>query len=188
MKKIISIVALALIVLLGTSAYTANDSLAVGDKAPALSLSNGNSSFDLYQDLATAPSRDSLYVLVTFWSSADAQSRIDCNRYAHAAEALSRLDSTGEALVSDAQGAHNQISALPAHARLRHIAVNFDSQPVLFQEIVRLDRLDGKSQFHVSGPEAEAIRLDYGISDGYGSVLIGPDGRIVAFNPALRRI
>lgn len=99
------------------------------------------------------------YVIVNFWNSSDAESRRAANVY----RAWKRR--------------------VPA-AKLKIVGVNFDSSDALFREIVRLDSLEPARQVHVDGPTADAIRRDYGLRGGYGAVLIGPDGHIVATNPS----
>jgi len=99
------------------------------------------------------------YVLLNFWSSDDALSRRDANIYSAWVE-------------------RNPDSAL------KLVAVNFDDSESLFREIVRRDGLDSTGQFHAAGQQAARIRRDYGLGKGYGSVLINPEGRIVAYNPS----
>lgn len=99
------------------------------------------------------------YVLVNFWNSTDGESRQTANIY----RAWKRR--------------------FP-HAHLKIIGINFDKSPALFREIVRLDSLEIASQYHTSGDTAQAIVNAYGLSAGYGSVLIDPDGRIIATNPS----
>ena len=98
------------------------------------------------------------YVLLNFWSSDDAISRRDANIYS---------------------------AWMERHpdASLKLVSVNFDDSVALFHEIVRRDGLDSTSQFHADAEEASDIRRDYGLNGGYGSVLINPEGRIVAHNP-----
>lgn len=100
------------------------------------------------------------YVLLNFWSSDDALSRRDANIYSAWAERHPDSD-------------------------LRLVSVNFDDSEALFHEIVKRDGLDSATQFHADSEQAAGIRRDYGLgADGYGSVLINPEGRIVARNPS----
>lgn len=123
-----------------------------GKDAPELSLSNGVSDFSL----ADMKGR---YVLLDFWSAADASSRLKENKY-------NALDWGG--------GKNEPV----------WVSVNFDDDETLFQEIVNRDRLNDSTQYHVEGREAAKIRSSYNLKDGYKSYLIGPDGKIVAINPA----
>lgn len=152
MKKTLLSIALMAMLLFATSAYN-RDAIGtrVGDSVPALAVANEQAAVDLNQMRGE-------YVLVTFWSSADAASRVQCNQYA------SWMKS------NQPQG-------------LQHISVNFDKEPQLFQEIARRDKLDTSAQFNVQGEDAARIFSDFGLADGYGSLLISPDGRIDAINP-----
>lgn len=98
------------------------------------------------------------YVLLTFWSSTDANSRQACNHYTSLANEL------GD--------------------KLQHVSVNFDTDPQLFNEIVRRDGLGTESQFNVQGEQAARIAQDYHLEGGFGTVLINPDGRIGTINPS----
>ncbi len=152
MKKSIVSVMLTALMLMATSGLTRNNGgVADGQFAPNIVLNNDSVKTTL-QDMRGG------YVLLTFWSSDDAGSRIQNTQYS--------------AWVRE-NGLTN----------LRHVSVNFDEKPELFMEIVRLDDLDQYGQFNVSGMEAEAIANDYGLAAGYGSVLIDPRGRIVSLNP-----
>lgn len=98
------------------------------------------------------------FVLVNFWSSTDAASRKAANDYTAWLRANAGKD-------------------------LRLLSVNVDKTPELFNEIVRRDSLIAATQYHVQGDTAAAIVNSYGLDDGLGSLLISPDGRIVAHNP-----
>jgi len=98
------------------------------------------------------------YFLLNFWASTDAPSREAANVYT----AWLRRNSD---------------------KNLRLVSVNFDKNDALFKEIVRLDSLIPSEQYHVSGDTAKAIIENYGLQDGFGSLLIAPSGKIVAYNP-----
>lgn len=98
------------------------------------------------------------YVLLNFWSSTDAASREAANLYT----AWLRRNPGSD---------------------IRLISVNFDSSGKLFSEIVRRDSLVPSEQFHVDGEKARSIIEDYGLEKGFGSVLISPEGNIIAHNP-----
>lgn len=105
------------------------------------------------------------WVLLQFWSSADASSRLAVREY-------SRLGA-----VANETG------------HLRHLAVNLDRSQRLFYEIVRRDGLDEKSQFHVGDDAARsALAGDYHLDSGMKAFLIDPDGKIVAVNPSAATI
>ncbi len=153
MKKTIFTIALMAMMLFVTSGLSSQEkALTPGTLAPELNLSSDTQSSKL--SLLRGE-----FVLLSFWSSTDATSRIQCNEYS-----------------AWANNCHN--------AAVRHIGVNFDQEPVLFSEITRLDGLDPATQFNVKGTEADRIKSDYQLAQGYGTLLIGPDGRIAAINPS----
>lgn len=99
------------------------------------------------------------YVLLNFWKSTDAPSRESANDYT---------------------------AWLRRHPEknIKYISVNLDESPELFREIVKLDSLIPSTQYHVDGRDARAVSDSYGLNNGLGSLLIGPDGRIIAHNPS----
>lgn len=158
MKKLVSTIALFAAMLTVTSAKDSEimSYLTEGDKAPALRVENSNGAIDLNDCKGE-------YVLLTFWSTSDAQSRSDCNVYSAWFEKNS-------------------------HENVRHISINFDYERILFDEIVRLDKLDATTQFNVQGLTATRLQEDYNLQEGYGSVLIDRDGRIKRFNPSVSEL
>ncbi len=152
MKKTIFMIALMAVMLVSTSGHSRGDAaLSSGEFAPELQLSA-----DSYSTALSLMRGD--YVLLTFWSSENAESRINCNAYS--------------AWVKGCQPSN-----------LRHVGVNFDQEPALFSEIARRDGMDMEAQFNVRGTDADHIISDYHLAQGYGTMLIGPDGRIAAINP-----
>lgn len=157
MKKLVSTIALFAVMLLVTSAKNSDiTSLSEGDEAPALRVENTTGTIDLKDCKGE-------YVLLTFWSTSDAQSRRDCNVYSSWFE-----------------------KNRPAN--VRHISVNFDFERILFDEIVKLDKLDANTQFNVQGVAAIRLQEEYDLQEGYGSVLIDRDGRIRRFNPSVSEL
>lgn len=126
--------------------------IAKGELAPEIILESNNDKLELSNYRGEN-------VLLTFWSSSDAKSRVECNKY----DSWMKANET---------------------TQLRHIAINFDEQPALFEEIIRRDNFDATSQFHAQGKKAQQIMEAYNLNDCYGSVLIGPDGHIIDFNPS----
>ena len=107
-----------------------------------------------------APNHKERYTLVAFWISEDAQSRITATEYSR------WYQQSGNANV------------------IEYASINLDEDPVLYHEIIRQDRLPDNTQFYAGPALAQNLRTTYGISDHYGAILIDPDGRIVAVNPA----
>ena len=153
MKKTVFTIALMALLLISTSAYNQEDQgIRKGDNAQSLVIENAEQSFDLAKMKGS-------YVLLTFWSSTDAQSRIDCNKYVSWKEAN------------------------PA-SNVKHVSINFDTEKVLFDEIVLRDGLDENAQFNVQGSDAAGIVKDFRLANGFGSMLIDPQGKVVAINPS----
>ncbi len=98
------------------------------------------------------------YVLVNFWSSTDAPSREAANLYT----AWQRRNPDTD---------------------MKLIGINFDDSRALFREIVRIDSLEPSQEYYATGEQAKSIIRSYGLEKGYGSVLVDPDGKIMAYNP-----
>ena len=157
MKKTISIIVLFAVLVISVSAYSGRIyEAAEGYKAPLFTVEKSDTTISL-ADLRGR------YVLVNFWSSADAQSRMRANQY----DALS-----------------NDLS----QEQFCQLSVNLDRSERLFREIVRRDNLSAKSQFHVSDGEAACISGAYHLNEGFNSFLIDPEGRIVELNPDIETI
>ncbi len=93
------------------------------------------------------------YVILNFWSSTDGLSRKSTNEY------TAWIRRNPDAPVS-------------------LVSVNFDSNRTLFSEIVRRDSLLESNQFYVGGDTARALADNYGLKNGYGTLLIDPQGII----------
>ena len=100
-------------------------------------------------------------MLVSFWSSTDAESRI-------ATIAYDRL-------------ARN-------HAEMEFVAVNYDPSAAVFDKIVKIDALAAESQFRDAEGSASGIFKAYNLENGYCAMLISPEGKIVAVNPSAETI
>ncbi len=98
------------------------------------------------------------YVLLNFWKSTDALSRRSANVY------------------TAWRRSHPE-------AAMELVSVNFDQNPQLFREIARRDDLDLAGQFSVQGDTARAVAATFGLDKGLGTLLINPEGRIIAHNP-----
>lgn len=147
------IIAIFAVLLVSMSAHTERVyEAADGFNAPDLTVDNSHSALSL-SDLKGK------YVLVTFWASSNAQSRISAARYDDFSKSLDE-------------------------ERFCLLSVNFDRSERLFREIVRRDNLSAKSQFYVSGSNAETIFENYHLGNGFQSFLINPQGKIVATNPS----
>ncbi len=123
----------------------------IGRKAPALAITEADREFALDRMRGE-------YVLLNFWNSTDAASRVAANKY-----------DTWVARHPDAD--------------VCLLSVNFDRSEAFFHEIVRRDGMNEELQYHADDSEARQIRKDYALKDGYGTLLINPEGKIIAHNP-----
>ena len=155
MKKAMGIVAFFAVLLLTVSARTERlFQAAEGFKAPELTIEPADSSAGL--SLADCKGK---YVLLNFWSSADAQSRIQ-------AKDFDNLDGLYDA------------------EQFRHVAVNLDHSRSLFREIMRHDGLNAEVHYYYADA-ANSGRMtdDWHLESGFRSFLIDPQGHILAVNP-----
>ena len=156
-KAVITVVFFSMLL----SLFTASTNLAVdgskGSSAPVFKFENNDTTMSIDKMKGE-------WVLLQFWASTDAKSRINLKQYASIESMLS--ESTGK-------------------SQFRHIGVNLDSNKQLFEEIARRDGLSRNTQFYAEGNRANRLKTAYHLdSDGYGAFLINPEGKIVAKNPS----
>ncbi|WP_289738578.1 thioredoxin family protein [Paramuribaculum intestinale] len=157
MKKTMKVIVLFAVLVISVSAYSERVfEAAEGYNAPSMTIENSDTTLSL----ADMKGR---YVIVTFWSSADADSRLRAYRYDEAAKLLPQ-------------------------ERFCLLSVNFDRSERLFREIVRRDNLSAENHIHVDGSQANRIIHDYRLTEGFKSLLIDPKGRIVATNPSIETL
>ncbi len=148
MKKIMFLgLIFGVLVTSGKIVHAQETELKEGRLTPELIVGNNDSTIDLR----------SLYVLVDFWSAADAASRLKSNEY--------------------------NTLGLEENSNVERISINFDRSRRLVEEIVSRDRLNRNSQYYVNAEHAGKIIRDFKLQDGFKSYLIGPNGRILAVNP-----
>lgn len=149
-NTVMLVVIVLVMVVFGSKVIGVDSQPEQGEEAPDFTVARNDSTVSLHDMRGR-------YVLVDFWSSADANSRLKSNEY----------------------------NTLPiTHtARLRRVSVNFDRSEELFKEIVNRDHLDPQEQYFAGDADFDKIIQDYGMMQGYNSYLIDPDGRIVAVNP-----
>lgn len=151
------VIVLFAVLVISVSAYSERVfEAAEGYNAPSMTIENSDTTLSL----ADMKGR---YVIVTFWSSADADSRLRAYRYDEAAKLLPQ-------------------------ERFCLLSVNFDRSECLFREIVRRDNLSAENHIHVDGSQANRIIHDYRLTEGFKSLLIDPKGRIVAMNPSIETL
>ena len=151
MKKILYAFIVVAAVFLFSSAYTpANTGTRVGQDAAGFAVTNDSNAINL-QSLRGS------YVLISFWSSTDANSRIANKKY-------------------------NDIASSD-NAQFNYVAVNFDPSENVFDEITDIDKLHKPAQFHADNGEKSVLFEKYRLDEGYKSYLVNPDGVIIAENP-----
>lgn len=157
MKKTIMLFVSVVVLLFFSSSFSIDGTVAkIGGIAPEVKMENesGKSSLEDYRGK---------YLLLTFWSSEDGRSRLNCNVY----NSFFKNNSQVEGLQN----------------RMDFVAVNFDKNKPLFHEMVRYDNLNPDSQFYVNENEIRQISKAYNLSNGLKSYLIDPSGRIIMVNP-----
>lgn len=158
MKKTIIVAVLSAIMFIATSgtdrkAYGTTP----GSLAPMLVVNDSDKAFNL-------ESLRGQYVLLSFWSSTDAPSRVAMNKYQKAARS---------GVLSGA---------------ITCMAVNLDSSAELFRETVKRDGLDMKAQIGAQSSDMDKIVAEFNLGAGSGTFLIDPDGRIKALNPEIKNL
>ena len=158
MKKTITIIVFVAVLLTSVSAYTGKV-VDASEGYTAPALTITKNNETITLDMLKGK-----FVLITFWESTDGISRVACNEYT----AFIKNASTEE--------------------QVCHLSINFDKSKNLFNETVRHDNLCAKSQFNVQGDEAENIKENFNLDDGYNTLLIDPTGRIIATNPSIETL
>lgn len=148
MKKTLLMTLSACLFIVFLAAYGSNPSDdRVGYLAPNFTVQNGSKIVEIQQ-------MKGKYVLLTFWTSADAESRIANLQYDRAVRGMEGIE---------------------------HVAVNFDRSEGIYRGIVKNDGLDMASQFY--GGNKSRVYSRYELSRGMKSFLLDPSGKIVAENP-----
>ena len=158
MKKTMLVIVIFVVYLVSVSAHTDRVVDAVeGHTAPFLKVEKNDTIVSLDQFRGK-------YLLLTFWSSTDAQSRISCKEY-------SRM-----------------FDDCDSKTKFSHIAINFDCSERLFEEIVRRDNLNPESQFYAMGDNAAQLMKDYHLQRGFKTLLVDPQGQVIAKNPTIKHL
>lgn len=103
------------------------------------------------------------YVLVNFWDSHNAVSRI-------------------------AAGEYDRFFRSHKNEGMELVSVNTDNDRGLFSELARKDGLDLSRQFHIKDIKGGSIPADYKPRDGFSSYLLNPSGKIIAHNPTVQTL
>lgn len=147
-KSLFALATLAILLVFTSAYYTTPADGRVGYQAPSLSVTDGSGTHSLSQLRGN-------YVVVTFWSSVEPESRIANLRQSRA----TRLNG------------------------LQHVSVNMDQSDAIYQQLVNVDGLHSRLQWHCDSAGQEKVRRTWRQESGYCSFLIDPDGRIVQKDP-----
>ncbi len=150
-KTLLTIAVLGLLTLFTSAYYSAPADSRIGYKAPALALGDSNNGLSPLQQHRGSN------VLLTFWSSADAQSRLDNMHY----DRLAKDES----------------------AHYTHVSVNMDRSMSVFNSVIALDDLDRSAQFFSSLETRDNIVKNWRLDEGYHSFLLDAQGTIIAIDP-----
>ena len=154
-KTLLAIATVGMLTLFTSAYYSAPADSRIGYKAPSLVLGNNNGLSPLQQHRGEN-------ILLTFWSSADAESRLANLHY----DRLSREEGVG----------------------YTHVSVNLDRSLSVFNTIVTLDDLNRSAQFNTAVDIQDDIIRSWRLENGYHSFLIDAQGRIMAVDPDERML
>lgn len=147
-KSLFTIATLALLLLFTSAYYTTPPDGRVGYQAPSLTLTNSTGSITLSQ-------LQGHYVVITFWSSTEPQSRIS----------------------------NMQLNRAARQCGLHHVSINMDDSENYYQQLLMVDDLYGQWQMHCDSTLQENLRRTWRQESGYCSFLIDPQGRIILKDP-----
>lgn len=148
-KTLLAIVIIAAFFIFTSARYEAPADSRIGYSAPGFVVGDEGATVEL-QDFKGK------YVLLSFWSSTDAESRIANLQY----DRLAR-----------------------SHKNFEYVAVNYDPSVAVYNEIVKIDNLKADSQYHDNDGANSKTYKAYRLGDGFQSLLIAPDGKVIAVNP-----
>ena len=153
MKKfLLAVVSAAVLLIVPSAHYPTSANSLVGDDVPDLAVSNGNKSVKIGELRGS-------YLLLSFWSSTDPESRI-------------------------ANKAYNDLF-LTENCNVKYVAINLDPSSTVFSEIVKIDNLDAVNQFYIDNASKLSVSEDFNLRSGYVSLLISPEGEVIAQNPSV---
>ena len=153
MKKVKSIFALFVLFLMisAGSNRIPKTGLFVGEKAPIFQMVDSTAgNFNLRDQKGK-------YVVLNFWASYDAPSRISNVRIQQEIEKLN-------------------------HQNLSFVSVSYDPNKVVFEETVKLDELNRNTQFYDKDGESSDIYKAFRLKKGFGNYLLDQNGVIIAKN------
>ncbi len=154
-KPILLIVSVVLLFVFSSSYSGSVPDGTVGRMAPAFSLTNNDTTVSIQ-------GMKGKYVLLSFWSSWDAKSRINNMEYFRYAE--------------------------QNNSKIDLVGINYDRDASLYGALVEQDNLNTTTQFYDQNFTKSKIYEKYHLDRGLKSVLIDPSGMIIAENPTLARL
>ena len=157
MKKLKIIIAGFAFLLMSASAFADKHLKAtLGDDAPGLVIKHDTTVLSL-------ESLKGKWVILSFWSAGDAESRMYQNQVAS---------------MSQTYGLHNTSKPIEI------ISVNLDKSKLLMQEIIEIDNLHRDMQFHIENPsEINSIRKTFRMNEGLRTFVINPQGKLTIADP-----
>lgn len=123
----------------------------VGSFAPNMTVADNDSTF-------TLTNYRGKYVILNFWSSDDAESRIR------------------NISLNNFINKHKDDKVVFA-------SVNFDRSEKLFKEIVNVDNLDDKAHFFDKNGKSSEVFENFELKNGLKCFVINPEGKIIKVNP-----
>jgi len=151
MKKFVFVIVTLLLMVIFTSASgSVSSDSRVGNRAANFTIANGDNAVSLNQFRGK-------YVLLTFWSSADAVARLDNMKF-------------------------GRFAAL--NDKVVQLSVNFDRSRALFDEVVEADNLDITAQFYCEKQDRKQFEQKWGTLTQFNTYLIDARGMVLAVNPS----
>lgn len=156
MKKSLSLfVAISLLFIFMSAFSSSNIDGKKGAQVPNFTVNNDDTTISVQR-------MKGRYLLLAFWSSSNAESRIKNIQY------------------------DNLVKQNPGKISL--MAVNYDRDKMIFSEIVKRDNLEKKSQFFDNQGAKSSLIEKFHLEKDLKSFLVDPDGKIIAVNPDLKQI
>lgn len=157
MKKLKILIAGFALLLMTTSAFAdKHQEVAIGNEIPELVVRNDSTEVSL-------PSLRGKWVILSFWSASDAESRLSQNRVTSFTRAMDETSQAGQ---------------------VELISVNFDRSAQLMREIIEIDRLDSEMQFHIENrDEIATLRKTFRMDNALRTFVINPQGKLAIADP-----
>lgn len=157
MKKLKFLIVSFAVLLMATSAFAdKHQDVAIGNEIPMLVIKKDSTELSI-------SSLRGKWVILSFWSTTDAESRLTQNQITTITNELSQTDQN-----------------MPVEL----ISVNFDRSKQLMQEIVKIDQLNSEMQFHIENrDEIATLRKTFRMDNALRTFVINPQGKLVFADP-----